>query len=155
MRINVFIRCMIAHAIKARFSRLVFPCDRLYFKSVGKTYQFECELCQYRIKISGGADAGVDCAVQTIVCRDCRELFDVFTRVRRRATIIEKLKPLHPEIPPRQLRTVPPQPPGWNDIPLACPVSALHRIETWKDPGRCPRCGCYLEKNGLPYRVWD
>ncbi len=122
---------------------------------MGKTYQFECELCQYRAKVSGGADAGVDCEVQTVVCRDCRELFDVFTRVRRRASTSVKLMPLHPEIPPLQLRSVPAKPPGWKSLEPACPVSASHRIENWQDPGRCPRCGCYLEKSGLPFRIWD
>jgi hypothetical protein len=122
---------------------------------VGKTYLFECELCQYRVKVSGGADAGADCEVQTVVCRDCRELFDVFTRVRRRANSIGKLKPLQPEIPPLQLRSTPAKPPGWKNMDPACPVSAVHRIEPWKDPGRCPRCGCYLAKSGLPFRIWD
>ncbi len=122
---------------------------------MGKTYQFECELCQYRVKVSGGADAGVDCEVQTVVCHDCRELFDVFTRVRRRATVGEKFKPLHPEIPPLQLRSAPASPPGWKTVVLACPVSDRHQVETWKDPGRCPRCGCFLQKSGLPFKIWD
>ena len=122
---------------------------------MGKTYQFECELCQYRVKVSGGADAGLDCEVQTVACRDCRSLFDVFTRVRRRATTTAKLKPLSLEIPPLQLRTVPTQPPGWKKVELACPNSDRHRVEPWQDPGRCPRCGCFMEKSGLPFRIWD
>ena len=56
-----------------------------YLKNVGRTYQFECPYCQYRAKVSGGADSGVHCEVQTVVCRDCRELIDVFTKVRRLA----------------------------------------------------------------------
>ena len=124
-------------------------------RRVGKTYQFECELCQYRVKVSGGADAGLDCEVQTVACRDCRELFDVFTRVRRRATVTGKFKSLQPEIPPLQLRAVPVKPPGWKKVELACPVSAQHRVEPWQDPGRCPRCGCFMEKSGLPFRIWD
>jgi hypothetical protein len=93
--------------------------------------------------------------VQTVVCRDCRELFDVFTRVRRRATAAGKLKPWQPEIPPLQLRSVPPKPPGWITAEPACPRSDLHRVESWTDPGRCPRCGCFLQKSGLPFRIWD
>ena len=137
------------------FARLNFsPCGCIS-KSVGKTYQFECPLCQYRVKVSGGADAGLDCEVQTMVCRDCRELFDALTRVRRRAKANEKFKSMRSEIPPLQLRTAPPQPPGWNTLETVCPVLARHRVEPWQDPGRCPRCGCHLEKSGLPFRIWD
>ena len=122
---------------------------------MGKTYQFECELCQYRVRVSGGADAGLDCEVQTVACRDCRELFDVFTRVRRRVTAQSKFPPLRPEIPPLALRGISSKSSGWSKIELACPVSDKHSVEPWKDPGRCPRCGCFLEKCGLPFRIWD
>ena len=67
---------------------------------MGKTYVFECGLCHYRAKVSGGADSGVDCEVQTIACRDCRELFDVFRRARGQAAPVGKFKSGSPEIPP-------------------------------------------------------
>jgi hypothetical protein len=98
--------------------------------------------------------------VQTVVCRDCRELYDVFTRVRRRET--DEARPVkfpgffRPEIPPVILRG------GaagrrlvWQKFKPACPVNAKHFVELWKDPGRCPRCGNFMEKNGLPFRLWD
>jgi hypothetical protein len=122
---------------------------------MGKTYLFECGLCHYRVKVSGGADAGVDCEVQTVACRDCRELYDVFTRVRRQSTPVGKFKTLNPEIPPAALIGSPARRKGWQKNPLACPREPKHRIESWNDPGRCPRCGNYLEKSGLPFRVWD
>jgi hypothetical protein len=122
---------------------------------MGKTYLFECGLCHYRVKVSGGADAGVDCEIQTVVCRDCRELFDIFTRVRRQSTPFGKFKALNPEIPPAALVGSPARRKGWQKPPPACPREAKHRIEPWNDPGRCPRCGNYLEKSGLPFRVWD
>jgi hypothetical protein len=43
----------------------------------------------------------------------------------------------------------------WVRFPLQCPVSARHRVEAWNEPATCPRCGVYLERTGLPYRVWD
>jgi len=126
---------------------------------MGRTYYFECSYCHYRAKISGGTDSGVHCEVQTIVCRDCRELLDVFTKVRRRAGAREAIKfPgfFRPEIPPVILRD------GksgarlvWQEFILACPVVSKHAVEAWNDPGRCPRCGNFMEKAGLPVRLWD
>jgi len=43
----------------------------------------------------------------------------------------------------------------WQKFPPACPVGAKHLVEPWRDPGRCPRCGNFMEKNGLPFRRWD
>lgn len=129
------------------------------FECVGKTYQFECLPCHYRAKICGGADSGVHCEVQTVACRDCRELIDVFTKVRRREGVEEKIKfPgfFRPEIPPVILRD------GkrgerlvWQKFQPACPVEEKHFVEAWNDPGRCPRCGSFMEKNGFPLRIWD
>lgn len=126
---------------------------------MGKTYHFECPYCHYRARISGGADSGVHCEVQTVVCRDCRELMDVYVRVRRRADTGAAVKfPgfFRPEIPPVVLRD------GsaagrlvWQKFSLACPAGSKHFVETWKDPGRCPRCGSFMEKNGFPTRIWE
>lgn len=130
----------------------------MYSNGVGKTYQIECPHCQYRAKVSGGADAGLNCEVQTIVCRDCRELMDVYVRIRRRAG--DALPPkfpgfFRPEIPPAILRDGKVGKLVWKKFIPACPVDAKHRIEEWRDPGRCPRCGIYMEKNGFPFRVWE
>jgi len=132
---------------------------------VGKTYQFECPLCQYQAKISGGADSGLHCEIQTVSCRDCRQLYDVYIKVRRRAGAAEKVKfPgfFRPEIPPVILRestsrpaTSPPAKLVWQKFTPMCPVEAKHFVEAWKEPGRCPRCGCFMEKGGFPFRSWD
>ena len=49
---------------------------------MGRSYWFECPKCGYRVKVSGRPDRGLNLFVQTIHCRDCRELHDVVTRVR-------------------------------------------------------------------------
>jgi hypothetical protein len=126
---------------------------------VGRTYLFECSYCHYRAKISGGADSGVHCEVQTVVCRDCRELLDVFIKVRRRAEASGAIRfPgfFRPEIPPVVLRG------GsaagrlvWQKFQPACPAGSKHFVEIWNDPGRCPRCGNFMEKNGFPAKIWD
>jgi len=122
---------------------------------MGKTYLFECGLCHYRVKISGGVDAGLDCDVQTVVCRDCKELFDAFTRVRRQSSPVGKFREAYPEIPPAALAGSPARERDWQKPALACPLNPKHVVEAWKDPGRCPRCGNFLEKSGMPFRAWD
>lgn len=135
--------------------------------AVGRTFQFECPWCQYRAQLSGGADTGMHCEVQTIVCRDCRELYDVPTRIRRRqpekeAPLVRRFQALRQEIPPVVLRNgsfhplnhpVPPL--VWEKSMLACPASQKHFVEPWNDPGRCPRCGNFMEKVGWPFRLWE
>jgi hypothetical protein len=133
---------------------------------VGKTFHFECPQCHYRANLCGGAAEGFYCEVQTIICRDCRELFDVFTRVRRRAD--EPPLPVkfpafaRAEIPPVILQDSlfaptrrAPRPLIWEECQLICPAQPKHFVEAWNDPGRCPRCGNFMEKNGFAFRVWD
>lgn len=122
---------------------------------MGKTYVFECGLCHYRAQVSGGADSGVDCNVQTVVCLDCRELFDVFTKVRRMASPAGKFKPKLPEIPPAALPGSPAHETGWANFKPACPRNPKHSVESWQAPARCPHCGNFMEKNGIPFRLWD
>jgi hypothetical protein len=133
---------------------------------MGRTFHFQCTQCRYRADISGGADSGLDCDVQTILCRECRELFDVFTRVRR-ATGHRKFARnfsafVRPEIPPVILRDslfarkrAGPRRFEWQKMKLECPVAAKHFVEAWKHPGRCPRCHAFMEQEGLPFRVWE
>ena len=133
---------------------------------MGRTFHYHCTQCQYRARIAGGADSGVNCDVQTVFCRECRELFDIFTRVRRTAGHREFAgkfpAPVRPEIPPVILREslfarkpAEPRRFEWQKIKLACPVAAKHFVETWKHPGRCPRCYAFMEQEGLPFRVWE
>lgn len=127
---------------------------------MGRTYHFECPHCFYRAKVSGGTDSGNHCEVQTVVCRQCRELFDVFTKLRQPAEAAGRKVRfqgfLRSEIPPVILHESPPRRRlVWRKFPPACPVDAKHPVEVWQDPGRCPRCGNFMEKNGLPFRLWD
>ena len=147
---------------------------------MGRTFHFDCPRCQYQARVVGGADTGVNCAVQTIVCLDCRRLFDVFTRLRLREGEEESppagvktrsgrnLLPTGVIIPPLWLvenpwsvfspgrrSSAPLKQRRWAEVKLVCPVAGTHRIKIWNTPGRCPRCGSYLEKNGFPYRLWD
>jgi hypothetical protein len=61
-----------------------------------------------------------------------------------------------PEIPPVILRDPADRRPlVWESYPLACPVEAKHFVTAWNDPGRCQRCGNFMEKTGAPFRRWD
>ena len=131
---------------------------------MGRSYLFECPKCSYKSTVSGGADAGLDCAVQTVVCRDCRKLLDAIVRLRVVQNGNLKAAQGNPTskstFPPpfehvlRQLPLPTSQPFHWADFPLRCPVSATHTVERWNNPGKCPKCGAFLEKGGLPFRIW-
>jgi hypothetical protein len=142
---------------------------------MGRSYWFECSRCGYRAKVAGRTDRGLHCFVQTILCRDCKELYDAVIRLRipepapaqaagrdaRKEPTRLLLQKLSPDCPPdfayalsRLLY------PGglrwrWMEFKLRCPVSHFHRIESWTAPANCPRCGMPLEQNPLPYRIWD
>lgn len=138
---------------------------------MGRSYWFECAKCGYRAKVAGRADRGVNVFVQTIVCHDCKELYDAVTRIR----VADRPAPAGSEQLHRKLGTWqeglkrPPSFAGalnrlaftgtrnlkWVQFPVQCPVASFHRIKPWTDPDKCPRCGIYLEKNTLPYRIWD
>ncbi len=139
---------------------------------MGRTYWFECARCGYRAKVAGRADRGLDFFVQTIVCGECKQLYDAVTRLRvpdprtdlpGKPTGLRRLKSLshYPKHPPTfqaALNRLPHK--GvrkfkWLHFPIQCPVSPLHRVESWNEPAACPRCGMALEKNALPYRIWD
>lgn len=89
----------------------------------------------------------------------------MFRRQRRRANAVDVVRfPgfYVPDIPPVVLgeSSINPlrerlAPLVWRDLALMCPIQATHSIEVWKDPGRCPRCGNFMERNGFPYRSWD
>jgi len=138
---------------------------------MGRSYWFECSRCGYRAKVSGRTDRGLNFFVQTIVCRECRELYDAVTRLKIPAARLEsragwrRLKlperPRVPTAPPtfqsalnRLLYTGSPRM-RWQEFKPQCPVSPWHKVQPWTESDKCPRCGVHLEKGVLPYRIWD
>ena len=139
---------------------------------MGRTYLFECGKCGYRAKVSGGGDRGFHVAVQTVLCSDCRELHDA---------VIEMKVPVPFDAPLGRWRLktsrfdsikAPTRPPTlqaalnrllldgtkrflWLRFKPVCPVSPRHRIREWSHPGKCPKCGLFLEANALPFRIWN
>jgi predicted RNA-binding Zn-ribbon protein involved in translation (DUF1610 family) len=136
---------------------------------MGRTYLFECPKCGYRAKVAGGADQGLHFAVQTLLCYECRELHDAVTALK---TVTPGLAMMPDGSLPARTRSasrspptfvaalnrLPPsakQRPRWVQFKPVCPVSARHRVREWQTPDKCPKCGCYLERNALPFRLWD
>ena len=142
---------------------------------MGRSYYFECGRCEYRVAVSGGSDRGVCFGVQTISCLDCKALYDSVTKLkapeapllsrwRNLWTLVrQKASPWHrqsPRVPSFQealgrLPTLGASTGRWIQFRLQCPVSAAHRVESWNDPGKCPKCGQFMEQSALPFRLWD
>jgi hypothetical protein len=138
---------------------------------MGRSYLFECAKCGYKAKVSGRADNGFDFSVQTILCRDCKKLYDAVIRLKVPDEVGLKPFPGNPANRLRKTRPADPPPtfeavlnrlplPGakrfkWLQFKLRCPISSVHKVQVWNEPGRCPRCGLYLEKNALPFRMWE
>ena len=136
---------------------------------MGRSYLFECSKCGYKASVSGGADNGLLFGVQTAVCRDCRNLFDSVVRLRipdMGFKIPWQFQRLEAQKTPREppptfesaLNRLPPvgiKKFKWTQFKVRCPVSLAHRVQAWNDPGKCPRCGAFLEKNALPFRYWE
>lgn len=140
---------------------------------MGRSYCYECSRCGYRATVSGRPDRGCDVFVQTILCRDCRKLYDAVTRLR---IVEERALPLRTKLglrlsnlnrslklqaPPAFQVALNRLPAGagrgfqWLRFKLQCPQSSGHRIQAWNEPGECPKCGITLERHALPYRIWD
>jgi hypothetical protein len=149
---------------------------------MGRTYLYECVRCGYRAKAAGKEDRGQEFFVQSIVCTDCKEVYDAVVRVkmpqtprpslsipqgravrrgRRAATAriatsraagraAPKFEAMINRLPLRAALRY-----RWVRFEPACPVSPFHRVAPWNEPGRCPRCGVYLERSALPLKIWD
>jgi len=142
---------------------------------MGRSYWFECSKCGYRAKVSGGTDRGFHFYVQTVSCRDCRQLYDAVTRLKvpdepNARNMLSNLR--QPSSQPLSQRRKPRQPPSfesvlnrllfrgvrrfkWIYFKLQCPVSPFHCVQNWNAPDKCPRCGLYLDRDAMVYRIWE
>ena len=73
------------------------------------------------------------CATQTILCFDCRKLFDVETH-----TLEAFGKQLAAGIP-EELEY------PFGPVPVHCPKSKKHKWRPWNFPDVCPKCGQPME----------
>jgi hypothetical protein len=140
---------------------------------MGRSYWFECSKCGYRAKVSGRADRGLEFFIQTVSCQDCKSLYDIVTKLkvpddekaqglpgvfrRNRFYLFQRNLSVPPDfetvlnrLPYRGVKRF-----KWLQFKLQCLVSHTHRVRAWNDPDKCPRCGVYLERSPLPFRMWD
>ena len=122
---------------------------------MGRTYLFECSRCGYRVGVVGGMAEGDHVAVQTVSCADCKALHDIVTRLRIPPQLKDNPPITAPKLAAVLSRLPPPGGRHWLKFKPACPVSALHHVRPWQRPGKCPKCGMFMERDGLPFRVWD
>lgn len=139
---------------------------------MGRTYLFECSKCGYRATVSGGADRGLHFAVQTILCTECKKLYDAVTELKVPVSPSTELGRWKLEAYRLDSVNVSSRPPTfhaalnrllfgrakrfrWLRFKVACPAWPRHRIREWNQPGKCPKCGIFLECNAIPFRIWD
>src|ERR1051326_8836337 len=117
-------------------------------------------------------DRGLNVFVQTIECADCKALYDVVTRLRvpdeskgmkfsfglnglrsslqQRNSVPPSFQSALNRLPYRGVRHY-----KWLNFKPQCPVSPIHRVQNWSETDKCPRCGLHLDKNALPFRIWE
>jgi hypothetical protein len=136
---------------------------------MGKSYWFECGKCGYRAKVAGRAEQGLHLAIQTILCQDCKELYDAVIQIRVLEGSQMGLHGVLSDVSSQsetkrapslqwalnRLRYTGEKVSGWLKFPLQCPVARFHKVRTWNEPDRCPKCSVYLERAALAFRIWD
>jgi hypothetical protein len=136
---------------------------------MGRSFLFTCPQCRYRAAVTGGVERGAHAIVQTLHCFECAALYEAPIRLRladaqidlrqrlQRGRMLNRPLQLDRPVPAwdRRLAHAGARKSHWVAVKLRCPVSSLHRVEVWRDPGKCPRCGHLLNRALLPAREWE
>ncbi len=104
---------------------------------MGSSKEHRCPKCGYNEVISGGRDAGMVVAVETHICRDCRELTDVVTMWYMH----DAPEMVHKEIDPKDFECT------------ECSGKNLVVWDTVKYP--CPKCGTKMTSGEGIEMLWD
>jgi hypothetical protein len=99
---------------------------------MGTIFQFSCPNCGYKAEVSGGKDFGFTAATNTILCKNCKKLYDVVTSK-------ESWKACEDD---------------WLPPAYQCPKSKRHEVELWFHPGACPKCSLTLVRED-EILLWD
>ena len=124
---------------------------------MGATYIFDCEKCGYSAKVAGGFSEGLEVMVQTILCRECKQLHDAVIHIQ--LPLLQTFGDL--ERPPEFAEVVKRLPHTgsaerkWKEFAPECPVDPEHPIRDWKLPDKCPRCDVFMERSAIPFQRWD
>lgn len=127
---------------------------------MGSIYRFTCSSCGYEAEVSGRADYGQESRTETVVCRGCRDLFDIVVGstddgepLSRRGVdeFGQEWSDLTEEAQVIQPRDSPPKraPKGKR-----CPECRSRRLFIWSGSDGCPQCGSAMTRDG-PTIMWD
>ena len=103
---------------------------------MGQMRKYRCPSCRYAETDAGGRSCGMIAVIETILCRDCRRLYDAIAE----------------ETPDEAL-----QEDGrvrGNLTGIRCPVSENHSFIRWRKPWPCPRCNTQMVASKLALN-WD
>ena len=103
---------------------------------MGESSTYRCPNCGYTALVAGGRACGFETVVETILCRDCRELYDAVAEERAQDVLMDD----------GRVRG--------NLTEIRCPRSADHKFMRWRKPWPCPKCGAVMEAVG-PVMPWD
>ena len=127
---------------------------------MGTRYHFSCDRCKYEAMVSGGNDMGLTFRSTTIICQDCKLLFDVTTsdQLNNDSTDQSELVLVCPgpsSAVSGDFKTVE----EYFQTFAATEESgersnSHHRVCKWKHPGPCPKCGQELIRGKLVMN-WD
>ena len=102
--------------------------------SMGTRIQFTCEHCGYATQVSGGKDYGMVAVVETMTCRDCRELVDVLIG--------------------RQGEVGPTGEPDFDRDLGLCPACLGKNVAAWGASRPCPKCDGRMARGEI-IAMWD
>jgi Zn finger protein HypA/HybF involved in hydrogenase expression len=113
----------------------VLACDIDRPWPLGATREFICPDCGHIAEVAGGRDCGFITVVQTILCRDCWELYDA--RANERPQDVVGAEGIRGRL-----------------TGIRCPNSPDHKFVRWRHSWPCPKCGGRMVK-GRPGLCWD
>jgi len=100
---------------------------------MGALNKYVCPARGYHAEVSGGEDCGFEAITTTILCNDCRKLYDIQIGYTEWS-----------QTEPSERKT----------FKMRCPRRAKHQIREWVDGGPCPQCGTPMENKGASL-IWD
>ena len=99
------------------------------------------------LKTQAGAGSTYSRFPRKVAAADLKEI------VPAQAYFSGEIVPGQPQLPDAILPTR--LDPRWVQLQVQCPVARHHHLQSWRDPGRCPKCATYLDKSLVPFRIWD
>lgn len=101
---------------------------------MGACYLFKCSECGYTAEVSGGKDRGMSASVQTMICKDCTALVDVYMGRYDQDHETGDAKFISEQ--------------------GNCPKCFGKNLDAWNNKMSCPKCKATMEKGDMTI-LWD